>query len=128
MHTQTIQEMPVFFSLRVACRQQPVAVKHAVGPRQETQRMQAFGHLFTTRRQTHHGTRHTDAGHGDHAHKIERVDGLAVSQGRAGHAHQAVDGHRLGVRLQVGQLRNQARTVHGRFAHAHDAAAAHADA
>ena len=30
--------------------------------------------------------------------------------------------------LQVGQLRNQARTVHQRLAHAHNAAAAHADA
>ena len=71
---------------------------------------------------------HGDAGHRNHAHKVKRVDGFAVGQRRAGHAHQAVDGHRFGVWLQVGQLRNQARTVHRRLAHAHNAAAAHADA
>ena len=44
------------------------------------------------------------------------------------HAHQVVDRHRLGVGLEVGQLRDQAGALQARLAHADDAAAADLDA
>ena len=51
-----------------------------------------------------------------------------VGQGSRGGARQRVDGHRLGVLPQRGQLVQQAHAVGGPLAQADDAARAHADA
>ena len=122
------QQLDVGLHIGVAGDQELVSVENRIRPRHEAQGLHGIAQLLATSRQPHAGLGHQDAGHCNHAHKIQRVNWLRVGQRRARHAHQAVDGHRFWVGVQVGQLGQQTSPVHRRFAHAHNAAAAHADA
>ncbi|VVN49539.1 hypothetical protein PS639_06484 [Pseudomonas fluorescens] len=70
------------------------------------------------------GLRHQDAGDGEHADEIERVDVIGIFQRRASDFHQHVDRHRLRMLRQVGQLDQQVGAVVEGLAHAEDAAGA----
>ena len=87
--------------------------------------MHGFAHLAAARRQTHARLRHGDAGNGDRAHEFKWIERFQAEQRRAFHLHQVIDGHRFRIRIQIGQLGDQARALQTRFAHADDAAAAH---
>jgi len=122
------QQLGVGFYVGVAGYQQFVAIKDGVGTGHEAQGLHGFAHLLAACGQAHTGFGHGDAGHSNDADKVKGVDGVRVGQGGAGHAHQAVYGHGFWIGVEVGQLGNEASAVHGGFAHAHNAAAAHANA
>ena len=65
---------------------------------------------------------------GDRAHELRPRQRLGPGERRALHLHELVDGHRLGRRVEARELREEAGARVARFAHAHDAAAAHVDA
>ena len=88
--------------------------------------MHRLAQLLAAGRQANPRPGHGDAADGNHPHKIQRIHRGAAGQHRAGHGHQAVDGHRLG--LQLDQFGNQTGAVGLLLAQANDAAAAHLDA
>src|SRR3546814_7660959 len=55
-----------------------------VGAGGEAQRLQLVRHLLAPGRQPHHRLRHQDAGHGDRAHELERIQFRSARQRRAG--------------------------------------------
>nr|GEU28319.1 conserved hypothetical protein [Tanacetum cinerariifolium] len=122
------QQFAVVVRFRVVGGEQLVAVKNRIGAGQEAHRLHRFAHLAPARRQAHARFRHGDAGDCNGAHEFERIERIDAIQRRAFHLHQVVDRHRFRVRIQVGQLGDQARALQARFAHAHDAAAAHLEA
>ena len=70
-----------------------------------------LAHLLATRRQAHAGLGHGDARHRDGANELEGIERLGAVQRRAFHLHQMVDRHRFRIRVQVGQLGDQASAL-----------------
>ena len=124
MQPQPGKQLPVDLDVGIAGRQELVAVEDRIRSREEAQRLDAVAQLAPARGEPHHRPRHRDSRDGDGAHELERVDRFGAIQRRAFDLYQVIDRHRLGIRIEVGELRDQARALRARFPHADDPAAA----
>ena len=69
--------------------------------------------------------RHGNPRYCNRADEFRPIQIFRVFQRRAFGAHQLVNRHAFGLRVQIRQARNQPRALGTRFVHAHNAAAAH---
>src|SRR5688572_22842221 len=111
----------------VSSGEQLLAVEHRVRPGEETERLHRVRHAFAPGGKPDPRLGHRDARRGDRAHELQGVQGLGIFQRSSRYAHQIVDRHAFGIRVEARELRDERRAVAARFAHADDAAAAHAD-
>ncbi len=125
MQAEAGEQGAVGIDLRVAGDQQGVAVKNGIGAGQKAQRLNAVAQFAPPGGQPHPRRGHGDARRSHGAYELEGIEIWCVFERRSGHPHQGVDGHRFGVGIEPGQLRQQTRTVAPGLAHADDAAAAH---
>mmetsp|Transcript_34794 Transcript_34794/g.88138 ORF Transcript_34794/g.88138 Transcript_34794/m.88138 type:complete len:329 (+) Transcript_34794:387-1373(+) len=128
LQAQVLKHDHVLVAVVVLGGEQLVAVKDRVGARQERERLVALRQVEAARAQAHHRLGHDHARGGDAAHQVQPAGRLLALQGGALDGHQAVDGHRLWVRGQCGQLVDETHAVLRPLAQPDDAARAHADA
>ena len=105
----------VAIDIRVAGRQQLVAVEHRIGTGEEAERLHLVAHRLAAGGETHERGRHRDAGRRDGAHELEVVDALDACHRRTRDGDEVVDRHRLRRRRQVRQLGDQCGAVAARL-------------
>ena len=113
----------VRFDIGIAGGQELVAVENRIRAREETQRLDRVAELAPTGRESHHRPRHGDPRDRNGAHELEWIDRLGAVERRALDLHQVVDRNRLRIRIEIGELRDQARALRGSLPHADDSAA-----
>ena len=84
--------------------------------------------VLTTGRQADPRRRHRNTGGGDHAYELDTIDWINTGHRRTGNRHQIINGHRVGHRIKVRQLRNQCGTIFAIFAHTDNTAGTHMNA
>src|SRR5947207_8490458 len=62
------------FDIRIAGRQQPIAVENRIGAGEKAKRLNGVGEFASAGRKTHHRLRHRDSRGGYRADELERVE------------------------------------------------------
>lgn len=103
VNAEFVEQVTVAVLIGVVGGQEFVAVEDAVRTGEEAPGLRFVAHAFASGGETHVRGGHEDAGDGDGADELDRIERGDVRHRRAGDAHQHVERHRFRRARQVGQ-------------------------